>query len=108
MNNPSEAGAGRTLEGMDQPANPRRDSQVAEQMNNMGMIIRDLISVQDALEAQLSQVLRAEPSSTQPSVNEQEKAVQELVPLASYLRDCVGELNSLRDRVNHILDTLEL
>lgn len=83
----------------------KAEGQVTVQIHELSEILGEMEKVVCALDAQLVPVLNVYPQVKQ---NENEKPIQELVPLANSLRDKVNMLHRLVAALNEMHHRIEL
>ena len=82
---------------------PQRQSQVSEQMDNLERGVSELSESVESLESRLSKVLTVQPPTTQG-----EKTPDEIVELANGIRISKGRIVDITNKVQDILNRLEL
>ena len=89
---------------MQEEAKSVKQSQVTEQLNNLDGGIANLHETINALVSRLEFVLRKEPPTEQCAGKDK----TEIVPLARILEDHADSVRAAKDKINNILDRLEL
>jgi len=89
---------------MQEEVKPAEQSQVTEQLNSLDRDIASLHEAINALVARLEFVLRKDPPKEQCVGKDK----PEIVPLARILEDHADSVRAARDKIDDILDRLEL
>ena len=84
----------------------KRVSHVEVQIDQLGNAIEAALGIKSGLEARLSCILRSEPPIVEGL--EKEKGIQPLVPLAEHLADLNRKMIILNQRLDSILNRIEL
>ena len=91
---------------IEQQCEPQRPAQVAEAMDQLDRsraILEDAVA---KLLSKLTMVVREEPGK--PAPDSCNKAIQQFVPLADFIRTQSYALDNIRERVCSVIDRIEL
>lgn len=87
---------------------PHKAKEVPEQLDKLGMLLKELDESTHSLEEQLKPVLCTESVQQSEQSEQEKKEVQQLVPLADLLRERCNRAESILFRINYLRQRLQI